>query len=459
MPRAPSLQAALAPLDTTGRVQAAADRLRRAIVLGLVRDGEQLPAEAELAAQLRVSTMTLRETLAILRQEGLLQTRRGRGGGTFVCAPPALTPWAPTVTLDEVRELADEWAALAGAAAALAAQRASAAEVDLLDARAEEFAAADDVLGRRRADWRFHMQLAAVARSVRLSRAEQALQGELADLLWRDGEPADDAARRHARIVAAVRAGDPARARRRAEEHVRAEMARVAGRYGGERPVPAGSPDAVLATLAGALADVFDALGSIRAVLLRRVGSRRLQRADLDALRDLLLGTLAELGHLICGTGVIVAPQVVPRLEWYWRSDPASAPRRLTVELDPASPSFYDYERAEWFTVPRTTGERWMTGPYVDFGGTDQHIVTLSLPLRARSGTFLGVVAADVRVSAFEPLLLGGLRSLGRPAALVDADRRVIVASDPRLLAGGAPRGEPAQVVGRPGLSWALALW
>ena len=37
--------------------------------------------------QLGVSTVTLREAPSALRQEGLVVTKRGRSGGTFVCAP------------------------------------------------------------------------------------------------------------------------------------------------------------------------------------------------------------------------------------------------------------------------------------------------------------------------------------------------------------------------------------
>src|SRR5689334_24948820 len=79
--------AMFAPLDQVGRAEAVAARLVDAITLGLLADAEQLPSEAELAAQFGVATVTVREALVSLREQGLVETRRGRGGGSFVRAP------------------------------------------------------------------------------------------------------------------------------------------------------------------------------------------------------------------------------------------------------------------------------------------------------------------------------------------------------------------------------------
>src|SRR3712207_9377203 len=80
-------RAVFAPLDDGAlRSEAVVRRVGSAIALGLLGDGEQLPAETELATLLNVSTMTLREALAELRGLGLVATRRGRGGGSFVQA-------------------------------------------------------------------------------------------------------------------------------------------------------------------------------------------------------------------------------------------------------------------------------------------------------------------------------------------------------------------------------------
>jgi DNA-binding GntR family transcriptional regulator len=59
-------------------------RLAQAIKLGLVREGERLPPERELAERLQVSRVTLHEAIRALREAGYLESRRGRTGGTFV---------------------------------------------------------------------------------------------------------------------------------------------------------------------------------------------------------------------------------------------------------------------------------------------------------------------------------------------------------------------------------------
>jgi GntR family transcriptional repressor for pyruvate dehydrogenase complex len=78
------------PLDTPGRTEAVINRLRTAVALGVLADGAQLPSEVDLAAQFNVAPGTLREALSALREEGIVETRRGRGGGSFVRVPESL---------------------------------------------------------------------------------------------------------------------------------------------------------------------------------------------------------------------------------------------------------------------------------------------------------------------------------------------------------------------------------
>ena len=181
--------AVLAPLDQRGRVAEVERRLADAIRGGVFADGDQLPAEAELAAQLGVATVTLREALVGLRRTGLVETRRGRNGGTFVCAPAAaaearLLERLGELSVDELRDLADHRAAIAGAAAGLAAERASDADLERMGQHVERLARAAGPGERRAADARFHVEIAATTRSLRLTRAEMELQTEVGALVW-----------------------------------------------------------------------------------------------------------------------------------------------------------------------------------------------------------------------------------------------------------------------------------
>src|SRR5581483_940462 len=120
-------RALFTPLDAGGRAGTVTRRLAKAIRLGLLLDGERLPAESDLAAQLSVSTVTLREALAALRTMGLGETRRGRAGGSFVRAPAddhhpgRLERPLRLLSVHEITDIGDHRAAIAGAAAWLAA--------------------------------------------------------------------------------------------------------------------------------------------------------------------------------------------------------------------------------------------------------------------------------------------------------------------------------------------------
>jgi len=483
----------LAPLDRRGRVAEVERRLADAIKGGVFADGDQLPSEAELAAQLGVATVTLREALVGLRGTGLVRTRRGRNGGTFVHAPPEaaharLLERLADLSVDELRDLADHRAAIAGAAAGLAARRASASDLERLAQHVERLAGAGTDAERRAADARFHIELAATTRSLRLTRAEMELQTEAGALVWLAGGPdgRERALADHRAVAAAVQARDATAARERMVAHVEAEMAavvalhlagaadgasiRASGASARRRSTPVARVKArareVLDLVHATLEDAFVDVADVRSVVHRLPDPP--ERADLVPLRDRIHATLAG-RPLLAGCGMVFAPDVLadaPRwLEW-WQNPPAGAPVFLDASLDPADPEFYDYERAEWYTTPRDTGDRWIAGPFLDHSGTNEHILTLTLPVLRDGGAFVGVAGADIGVGGIEAIGGAALAALDGEAALVNHRGRIIATNTPRRLVGtlwpGAERVWPPaggdRVIRHPRLRWSVVV-
>jgi GntR family transcriptional regulator, transcriptional repressor for pyruvate dehydrogenase complex len=224
-----------APLEVSKRADAVVRRLSEGIRLGLLVPDEHLPSESDLAESFGVSPVTIREALTTLREQGLVVTRRGRGGGSFVRdvrgeASDLLRDRLREVSPSELRDLADHYVAISGTSALLAAYRAGEQEVALITATVSDLESATHAAARRRAEFRFQVELAAAAQSPRLTRATISLQSEVGPLLWLatvgDADRAD-VLRRHREILAAVAAGDGTRARSHAVAHVHAALARA----------------------------------------------------------------------------------------------------------------------------------------------------------------------------------------------------------------------------------------
>jgi GntR family transcriptional regulator, transcriptional repressor for pyruvate dehydrogenase complex len=69
------------------RASVIAAHLQDNIASGHYRTGDRLPSEAELCAHFKVSRPTLREALGRLSALGLIVSRRGSGGGSFIAEP------------------------------------------------------------------------------------------------------------------------------------------------------------------------------------------------------------------------------------------------------------------------------------------------------------------------------------------------------------------------------------
>lgn len=231
--------ALIAPLGAAGRADEIALRISEAIQLGLLSDGEKLPPELDFAQQFGVSPVTLREAIATLRDRGLVETRRGRHGGTFVrrLAEPDEAPDVARLrdlSATELRDMFDEHGAVASMTARLAAQRAASSNIRRIGSLAEQLGSETTRGARMKADSRFHIEVAIATRSERLTRREVALQAEVASLLWISRLPEseiEDIGKEHRAIADCIAAENAEEAGRMAESHMRACMRRLAAMH------------------------------------------------------------------------------------------------------------------------------------------------------------------------------------------------------------------------------------
>jgi GntR family transcriptional repressor for pyruvate dehydrogenase complex len=222
-----SYAAVFAPIDAAGRADAVTTRLGDAISLGVLPDGLPLPSEHELSEKLGVATVTVRMALGSLREAGLIRTRRGRGGGSFVRSPAdggrgALLSRLRDLGQGDLRDLGDHYAAVGGACAALAAERADHADLARLDALAVVDPGGSVASEWVRAEGGFHLEVAVAAQSARLVREEIGLQAEVGTVLWLAHAHTGSGTRvaeAHRRISSAVRAGRGPEARAALEDH------------------------------------------------------------------------------------------------------------------------------------------------------------------------------------------------------------------------------------------------
>lgn len=143
-----------------------AETLEREIMEGRYRPGDQLPTESALAATAGVSRTVVREAVASLRAAGLVETRQG--AGAFVL-PHVRRPGLPGIERNQIEDIVavlELRLAVEVEAAALAAARRTADDIEHIDAALAAFEDdrqhADAGLG---ADLDFHQAVAAATKN------------------------------------------------------------------------------------------------------------------------------------------------------------------------------------------------------------------------------------------------------------------------------------------------------
>jgi DNA-binding FadR family transcriptional regulator len=209
------------PVRTRRTFEEAAEQIAHKVRTGELRVGDKLPGERTLAAQMEISRPTLREAVRILVEAGLLEVRRGPGGGMFVAAdvvPVELVREKSTMRVGEVAAVLEARRLIEPRVAQLAAVRATDEDLAALERSIEAMRAisergydADDEDRFLQLDVQFHLALARAAGNPTVE--------ELMRTLIRRLEIARDMAMHlplvpewtiaiHERTVAAVRSGD-----------------------------------------------------------------------------------------------------------------------------------------------------------------------------------------------------------------------------------------------------------
>lgn len=214
-----------------GRAEQATHQLETAIMMGILAQGDRLPPESELASALGISQLTLRQSLATLRSQGLIETSRGRGGGSVVRGSLELSEAEVQRKLyktstENLRDLGDLCRAIGSVSAQLAAERADEQDVAHLADLAQRYRDSNDPQTRRRMDGLFHIAIGVAAQSSRLTGLMLQIQAELSGLLWAGNDQEEmtvRAAEQHAEILEAVRRRDGVAAAAAAANHSSSE--------------------------------------------------------------------------------------------------------------------------------------------------------------------------------------------------------------------------------------------
>ncbi|MEU2505692.1 FCD domain-containing protein [Streptomyces sp. NPDC007863] len=225
----------LRPVRAGNGFEEALEQLLQVVRLGLVPDGERLPAERELAERMGISRVTLREALKVLQEQGLVESRRGRYGGTFVLPRPqgpaeaglrrriAAVDMEDALRFREVLEV--------GAAGLCAGQGLDAAGAERLRAA---LAATRDAppADYRRQDTLLHLTLAELSGSPSLTAQYAAVRATVNDLLDRIPllvRNLEHSQHQHTALVEAVLDGEADAAREVMREHCAGTAALLRG--------------------------------------------------------------------------------------------------------------------------------------------------------------------------------------------------------------------------------------
>lgn len=204
-------------------------RVLTMISVGEFPTGHRLPSEAKLCDIFGVSRPVIREALARLRQDGLVEARRGSGSYVRAQPPEDLAQLTGMSAIARYQRFQEFRVAVEGAAVALAAQRRSDTEMAQIQAAHDGFAAE---IQSGKFDWHsdraFHMSIAAASGNEFFAHSLDSSDLKLGDFMnlslsltsIRSPQRGQLVVQEHAQIVDSIRAREVHGARIAMEHHL-----------------------------------------------------------------------------------------------------------------------------------------------------------------------------------------------------------------------------------------------
>jgi GntR family transcriptional regulator, transcriptional repressor for pyruvate dehydrogenase complex len=221
------------PVQTRRTFEEAADQIAEKVRTGELRTGDRLPGERSLAAQMEISRPTLREAVKVLVEAGVLEVRRGPGGGMYVATdvvPTDLVRHSASLRLAEIAAVLEARRMLEPQVAQLAAERATEEDFEAMERSIEAMRRIVDGGWHQRHEDRF-LQLDVQFHLALARAAGNATVETLMRILLRQLEIARDMAMHvplipewtigiHERTLAALRSGEPGEVEAVMDEHL-----------------------------------------------------------------------------------------------------------------------------------------------------------------------------------------------------------------------------------------------
>ncbi len=211
--------------------------LRRDLSEGVFRPGDRLPSESALTREYSVSRTVVREAIAILRADGLVEARKGAGVFAIEVKPAKEVPFNDLAVgrISSVIELLELRTVFEVESAGLAASRRSAVQVEsIVDAHRRVGDCLAAGMPTRDADFEFHLAIAQATQNRRFPEFLQLIRsgiiprGELQGAAP-GSRPKDynlHLQEEHAKIVDAIIEGDADAARQYMAAHLRGSLER-----------------------------------------------------------------------------------------------------------------------------------------------------------------------------------------------------------------------------------------